>query len=57
MCRFLKEEDLGFLAEPHVGPSAAVGPGDWAVLLVASDGLWDVLPEERAAKLLLQVSG
>ncbi|KXZ45435.1 hypothetical protein GPECTOR_54g175 [Gonium pectorale] len=52
--RFLKEEDLGFLAEPHVSGMAQVAAGESALLVVASDGLWDVLPEERAAKLLLQ---
>ncbi|KAG2426670.1 hypothetical protein HXX76_012981 [Chlamydomonas incerta] len=52
--RFLKEEDLGFLAEPHVSGVAQVGPGESAVLIVASDGLWDVLPEPHAGKLLLQ---
>ncbi|GLI63257.1 hypothetical protein VaNZ11_006159 [Volvox africanus] len=52
--RFLKEEDLGFLAEPYVSMAAQVGPRDHAVLVVASDGLWDVLPEERAATMLLQ---
>ncbi|GIL78322.1 hypothetical protein Vretimale_7674 [Volvox reticuliferus] len=52
--RFLKEEDLGFLAEPYVSVAAQVGPSDHAVLVVASDGLWDVLPEERAATMLLQ---
>ena len=34
---------------------AQVGPGEAAVLIVASDGLWDVLPEAHAARLLLQV--
>ncbi|GIL57854.1 hypothetical protein Vafri_13086 [Volvox africanus] len=52
--RFLKEEDLGFLAEPYVSMAAQVGPSEHAVLVVASDGLWDVLPEERAAAMLLQ---
>ncbi|GAX83395.1 hypothetical protein CEUSTIGMA_g10820.t1 [Chlamydomonas eustigma] len=52
--RFLKEEDLGFIAEPHVSlvtefPSTHVG-----FLIVASDGLWDVLSEERAASLVIK---
>ncbi|KAG2500370.1 hypothetical protein HYH03_001944 [Edaphochlamys debaryana] len=52
--RFLKDEDIGFLAEPFVSGVAEVGPEDSALLVVASDGLWDAVPEERAGKMLLQ---
>lgn len=46
--RFLKDENLGFTAEPHVSPVVKFGPKDHCVLLLASDGLWDGLTHERA---------
>lgn len=47
--RFLKEQDVGFTAEPYVSEGVILGPNDEALLLVASDGLWDVVTQERAA--------
>ncbi|KAF8063774.1 AP-4 complex subunit sigma [Scenedesmus sp. PABB004] len=49
--RFLKEADVGFSAEPHVSEALRLGPADEALLLAASDGLWDVVPPPRAAAL------
>ena len=50
-----QEEDLGFLAEPHVSDVAQVAAGEEAYVVIASDGLWDVVPEEKAGKMVLQV--
>ncbi len=54
--RFLKDEDLGFIAEPHVSPVEEIPAAHTGFLVVASDGLWDVLPEERAATMILKAS-
>lgn len=51
--RFLKDEDLGFLADPHVSDVVTVAAGEEAYVVIASDGLWDVVPEEKAGKMLL----
>jgi serine/threonine protein phosphatase PrpC len=50
--RFLKEAGLGFTARPHVGARVALPPGGDAAVVVASDGLWDVVNGERAAHLV-----
>lgn len=50
--RFLKDEDLGLIAEPYVGEAISVPKNRGALLLIASDGLWDVLDQERVAALL-----
>eukprot|EP00878_Enallax_costatus_P012406 GHUV01012956.1.p1 GENE.GHUV01012956.1~~GHUV01012956.1.p1 ORF type:complete len:1522 (+),score=650.23 GHUV01012956.1:595-5160(+) len=47
--RFLKEQDVGFIAEPYVSEGVVLGPQDEVLVLVASDGLWDVVSQERAA--------
>lgn len=60
LCRFLlvhtpmQEQDLGMSAEPHVSPVVAVPPGGTLLLLVASDGLWDVAPRDRVAQVALE---
>lgn len=46
---FLKEQDVGFTAEPYVSEGAVLGPKDEWLVVVASDGLWDVVSQERAA--------
>eukprot|EP00775_Hariotina_reticulata_P002093 gene2093-2411_t len=40
--RFLKEADVGFTAEPYVSEGVALNPEDEVLVVVASDGLWDV---------------
>lgn len=49
--RFLKEQDVGFTAEPYVSEGLRIDPQDEALLVVASDGLWDVVSPERVAAL------
>ncbi|KAJ9514005.1 hypothetical protein QJQ45_021108 [Haematococcus lacustris] len=55
--RFLKDEDLGFLAEPFVSSVEVVPAGSPpAFLVLASDGLWDVVSEGRVAALLAKAA-
>ena len=49
--RYLKEQDVGFTAEPFVSEGLSLGPQDEALLVVASDGLWDVVSQERVAAI------
>jgi protein phosphatase len=48
---FLKDEDLGLSAEPSVSQVYEVSPEQGALILVASDGLWDVLSIEEAVNI------
>ena len=52
--KFLKDEDLGLSAEPAVSDVVAVAKDKHALLLIASDGLWDVLDAEKVAALATQ---
>ncbi|GFH06311.1 uncharacterized protein HaLaN_00920 [Haematococcus lacustris] len=55
--RFLKDEDLGFLAEPFVSSVEVVPAGSPpAFMVLASDGLWDVVSEGRVAALLAKAA-
>jgi hypothetical protein len=54
--RFLKEADVGFTAEPYVSEGIALGVQDEALLVVASDGLWDVVSQERAAAMAAKLA-
>lgn len=56
MHRCLKEENIGFLAEPHVSTATTVPAGHVAYLILASDGLWDVVAEATAAKQVLRAA-
>lgn len=47
--KFLKDEDLGLSAEPAVSDVVSIPQDQGALLLVASDGLWDVLDPEKVA--------
>jgi protein phosphatase len=49
--RYLKEEDVGFSATPHVSTAHLVRPGTSAIVIIASDGLWDVVSPDRAAQV------
>lgn len=52
--RFLKDEDLGLSAEPFVSNVHAIDPDHGAIIVVASDGVWDVLSLDDAADLALK---
>ncbi|GAB4823105.1 hypothetical protein N2152v2_010151 [Parachlorella kessleri] len=51
--KFLKDEDLGLSAEPYVSPVLRVPAGEGAMLLIATDGLWDFADAETVAQLAL----
>lgn len=53
--RFLKDEDLGLSAEPHVSDVVVLGGDREALIVIASDGLWDVMSAEDAMDLARQV--
>ena len=55
--RFLKEQNLGFSASPHVSQPIVVGPEEEVMLVLASDGLWDVLTPARAAMMVARAEG
>jgi serine/threonine protein phosphatase PrpC len=40
--KFLKEQDMGLSAQPHVSPVMRLDPCASGIVLLASDGLWDV---------------
>lgn len=52
---FLKDEDLGLSAEPYVGPVVSCTPSQGGLLLIASDGLWDVADFATVGRLVSQV--
>ena len=49
--KFLKDQDLGLSAVPHVSEVVCLEPGASAVVVLASDGLWDVADGEVALKV------
>ncbi len=55
--RFLKEQDIGFLAEPCVSEALVVAPGAQGVVVAASDGLWDVVGFEKVAAVVGRLAG
>lgn len=50
--RFLKDEDLGLIADPYVSDVSEISENKGSLLLIASDGLWDVLTRDRVTSLL-----
>lgn len=49
--KFLKVEDLGLSAEPYVSDVSMVGNDRGAIVIIASDGLWDVVDFREVAGL------
>ena len=47
--KFLKVEDLGLSAEPFISAVSVVGNERGAIVIVASDGLWDVMDFREVA--------
>jgi len=54
--RFLKEADVGFTAEPYVSEGVALNPEDEVLVIMASDGLWDVVSQEKVATMAAKVA-
>eukprot|EP01119_Soliformovum_irregulare_P019921 TRINITY_DN639_c0_g1_i1.p1 TRINITY_DN639_c0_g1~~TRINITY_DN639_c0_g1_i1.p1 ORF type:complete len:845 (-),score=262.54 TRINITY_DN639_c0_g1_i1:37-2571(-) len=48
---FVKNEHLGLISEPHISPAIRLEPTD-THLIVASDGLWDVMTGEEAMDMI-----
>ncbi|KAK9829211.1 hypothetical protein WJX72_004520 [[Myrmecia] bisecta] len=52
--KFLKDEDLGLSAQPHVSQVVKVGSSETAFVMLASDGLWDVTDSQHAVQVALR---
>lgn len=50
--KFLKTEDVGFTATPYVSMPIHIPAGHAALLVIASDGLWDVATFDRAVAIV-----
>ena len=53
--RSLKDMNSGFLAEPYVSKVHTVAPGDELLLVLASDGLWDVTNANLVMRIAFRV--
>ena len=51
--KFLKNEDLGLSAEPYVSPVLRFNLSQCGVVVLASDGLWDVMEPAAAMQVAL----
>ncbi|KAK9810559.1 hypothetical protein WJX73_000740 [Symbiochloris irregularis] len=54
--RYLKVEDLGLSAQPHVSPVECVGDASSALVIIASDGVWDVASPDRVVQAAMEAS-
>jgi serine/threonine protein phosphatase PrpC len=48
---FVKEQNIGMIATPYVGECIEILPTD-TYLIVASDGLWDVVAPQHAMDII-----
>jgi len=53
---FIKEMKLGIISEPSVSDAVELPYGEEALLIVASDGLWDVISGQEAGELVSGLS-
>lgn len=54
--KFLKDEDLGLSAHPHISKVIKVGPEQSGIIVMASDGLWDVTDSQRVLQIIGRAS-
>lgn len=54
--KFLKDEDLGLSAHPHISDVVKVSPDQSGIVIMASDGLWDVTDSHRVLQIVRRVS-
>lgn len=54
--KFLKDEDLGLSAHPHISSVIKVAPDQTGTVLMASDGLWDVTDAQRVLQIINRVA-
>lgn len=50
--KFLKDEDLGLSAQPHVSSVTKIAPDQSGIVIMASDGLWDVTDAHRVLQIV-----
>lgn len=51
-----KTMDVGLIAEPHVSPLFCFAPSQQAVVVIASDGLWDTVPQSEVVSVITQAT-
>ena len=54
--KFLKDEDLGLSAHPHISQVVKIAPDQSGIIVMASDGLWDVTDSQRVLQIVSRVS-
>ncbi|XP_021861674.2 protein phosphatase 2C 70 isoform X1 [Spinacia oleracea] len=52
--KFLKEQDARFSSEPYISQVVPIGQASEASVVLASDGLWDVISAKKANQFVLQ---
>ncbi|KAM2542209.1 hypothetical protein TB2_021669 [Malus domestica] len=52
--KFLKQQDSRFSSEPYISPVVHINQASNAFVIMASDGLWDVISPKKAIQLVLQ---
>lgn len=55
--KFLKDENVGFSAVPYVSEAVTLPAGHSALLVIASDGLWDSAEPGAVAAAAAAVAG
>ncbi|XP_042517185.1 protein phosphatase 2C 70 [Macadamia integrifolia] len=53
--KFLKEQDSRFSSEPYISQVVQINKASKAFVLMASDGLWDVISVKKAVQLVFQM--
>ncbi|XP_043713680.1 protein phosphatase 2C 70 [Telopea speciosissima] len=53
--KFVKEQDSRFSSEPYISKVVQIDRASKAFVLMASDGLWDVISIKKAVQLVLQM--
>ena len=54
--KFLKDEDLGLSAQPHISHVIKISPDQSGIVVMASDGLWDVTDAQRVLQIVCKAS-
>jgi len=54
--KFLKDEDLGLSAQPHVSSVIKIAPDQSGIVIMASDGLWDVTDAQRVLQIVSRIA-
>jgi len=54
--KFLKDEDLGLSAQPHVSSVIKIAPDQSGIVIMASDGLWDVTDAQCVLQIVSRIA-